>query len=380
MEIAPKGVVSLLYENLRSWDQRAVLKFSLYPFVDFYTEVEKQSRAAKGPIEGQDFLAISLTNKFANQKHGFPIKIAELECKKRGIGIHDLADYLNRSSAIHKGTREFDGLKVERNFAKIFSRPYEKNTDKSFEEYVKSKGHDGWKGLLKTKKNERASTTRKVAPICEFRNYYLTNRRAAKRKNKNLPGRRSIQSFGYFHGFNQMLMLTESNPRTLKHYLNDLISALLSGQKSSTAQNIVIGKNIDRARAMIASQIVKREPVGELSNPLNLIDEIGERLSNKLLGGKFQPEPALSVQFKDMNPQQKRIIEVAIISGALIADFTNKSEVLLFDIEGIRTRISHSLAPSFPMPTITGRKITFTKEIDFHILENRPDLLSWKNL
>ena len=353
MEIAPRHVVSMLYENLRSWDQRAVLKFSLFPYVDFYSLEEKMRSSVKGPVEGQDYQAFQLTNEFQKKDSEFAQKLVEAECARRDLSVFELARYLNSSKAIHPGTRKSDGIKSTRIFEAVFQRPFEQKTDPALIEHISKKGYKTAKDFTSAQgENTRARMIRKIAPIVEFRNYYLSEERS-KRKGKSRRG--SPKGFGYYHGYNQIVDLTECNPRAIKYYINDLLDALQKGEDAGVAQNRVIGRNVDRFRALIASQSVPDESdASAMENSLRLADKIASMIVPEVLSEKFKTEPRLTVEFKNLDEQTKRTVEVAINAGALIVDQSRNNAMLIYDVEDQRLRLSHSFAPYFPLPLITG--------------------------
>lgn len=378
MEIAPRHVVSMLYENLRSWDQRAVLKFSLFPYVDFYSLEEKLNNADKGPVEGQDYRAFQLTNEFSKQNSEFAEKLVNAECQKRNTTIYELASYLNQSKAIHPSSRIFDGLKSRRNFEEIFSIPFIQKTDKAIVEHIKKQGFNTASEFVSVQgENRRARMIRKIAPLCEFRNYYLSHERS---KNKGKSRRGSPKGFGYYHGYNQILALTEGNPRSIMYYVNDLLDSMRVGEKPSVAQNRAIGNNVDRFRALIASQIVPVEGDGaRIENTLSFTDKLAQVFVRQVLSDKFRTEPRLTAEFKNLEEQTRRIVEVAINAGALIVDQNRNDSMLVFDVEEQRLRLSHCFAPYFPLPLITGGKpiqLSVVEESE-SFFKDQSDLFGW---
>ncbi len=353
MEIAPKVVVSMLYENLRSWDHRAVLKFSLFPYADFRDLVnfENPVDITKSPVEGQDYVTFVLADSFTKSPSQFVQKLVEKECEKRGTTIFELARYLNHSKA--NKSRRFNGLNYERDMERIFHQSFYDNPDSGFKEWLKEKGFEKVEDLIEvTGENERARTVRKIAPIVEFRSYYLSHSRG---KDGSQSGAISHKGFGYYHGYNQIIDLTEGNPRALKFYINSLLDAMQNNESSITAQNRVIKENVDRFRALCASQVVPYcISSTDSETTLGFIDKLGLIFRGQILGEKLKTTSQLSCEFKNLTPQIRVVIEVAVNAGALILDHSNNLGKLIFDVEGKRMRLSHRFSPFFPLPTITG--------------------------
>lgn len=376
MEIAPHRLVHELFENLRSFDQRAVLKFSLFPYVEFYNWLHGPDVVSDSPGPSNDFISINLANRFTHSDTSFSNALVDGICKSRKIDKNDFCDYLNGSSAIPSGTRIFDKSGLHRNHPGILKKIIDDRSDPSFLSYVKDKGIATPDDMESLKENKRAAFVRKPFPIAELRMYYLKEKPSV----EDGVMRRSIKGFGYYHGFDQILTLTEGNPRAIHFYINELIDAFLSGQASSTAQNAAIGRNVNRFRAFVATQAVPHTSAqGMLRNTLNVVDRLGADISNYLFDNKFRPEPPLSFKFKDLDQTTKEIVGIAINAGAIVPEQPSDDKHLIFDLIGYRLRVSHRLSPYYPLPTITGqskplRRIPSSKnEID-----TQPDLLSYR--
>jgi len=375
MEIAPKSILSHLYENLRSFDQRAALKFSLFPYVDFYEEQGGFIANQASPEDAQDFHPVILSSKFANPDYTFARGLIQSECERRSVSYGAFRRYLNSSKAILPGTREFSDTGFERRPATIYEHAVGQAGDLSLKQHLISKGIkdardiDGLRG-----ENRRAEVVRKVFPIAEIRSYYLV-----KTKDKKNPSRRtSAKGYGYYHGFDQLLALTEGNPRAIKYYLNDLISDMVDGKEAHRSQNAAIPMNVDRFRAMVASQAIPRDLSGEDRSALKVLDAMGFALADGVLGDVFHPEPPLSFRLKNIHPSLKDALVSAVNSGALVVEQNVSGKKLLFDLEGCRVRLSYRLAPFFKLPTISGQERLLSGMPEVRkTLDAQPDLLTW---
>lgn len=375
MEIAPKRVLAQLYENLRSFDQRAVLKFSLFPYIDFYSLEQRVAAAERGPVDGQDFHSVILANKFANPDYKLSRKLIANECIAAGTSLTDFANYLNSSSSIHKNTRKFSTSGTERNFVEIHAMAV-KAGDSSYVNYMAKNGIRKAGDIREIKgDNRRAQLIRKPLPIAEIRSYYLVkNGRTSGRDNR----RTSSKGYGYYHGFDQILALTEGNPRAIKYYISDLLKSFLAKENPAVAQNHAISRNVDRFRALISAHTFSNNVLDrQIRSTLELVDKLGDALSENLLGQEFQPEPTLSYISKDVKKELWDTLELAINSGALVVEQWSGSK-LIFDIEGYRLRVSHRLAPFYKLPTITGQPRTLSRLPETKLsYAQQPDLLNW---
>lgn len=377
MEIAPKRVLQQLYENLRSFDQRAVLKFSLFPFMDFYQVEERLAAMGTGPVDGQDYHSIVLTGNFANADYSFARRIFAQECHERSVNFGAFIAYLNKSNAIHRGTRDTKPSGFERRVDKIFAFS-QRAADRKFVEFMKANDLASEEAINALRgENNRAEMLRKIAPIAEIRSYYFT--RDLKRLDIEERLRRtSSKGYGYFHGFDQLLALSESNPRAIKYFMNELIPAFIKQDVSAVAQNRIIPRNVDRFRALIAAHTYSS---GVQSNSslatLFVIDTLGHFLAENLLSEEFHPQPPLSFTVKSLAPELRDAIVLGLNSGGLIADQRGHGRQLLFDLEGCRIRISHRLSPYFKLPTITGQPRILSHLPPINVSRRQPDLLNW---
>ena len=376
MEIAPKAVLTRLYDSLRSYDQRAVLKFSLFPYADFYSFEKRELFPGVGPVAGQDFDPVVLANDFANPDYSLSRMLIENDCRAANVDFGEFSNYLNASSSILPGTRKFTSKGFGRNFEEIFAHSTDVG-DRSYIEYMEKNGVRKASDVHQVRgEKRRAQVLRKPAPIAEIRSYYFA-------KTGNGGGtsarRASTKGFGYYHGIDQIVAITEGNPRAIKYYLNDLLANFLKNEDPSVAQNRAISRNVDRFRALAAAHALPNDlRDAEPQSTLELVDRLGNVLSERLLGLDFQPEPQLSYILKDVKPSIKPAIEVAINSGALVVDARLGSTQLIFDLEGCRVRISHRLAPFYKLPTITGQSRILSGLPEMNAASVRePDLLNW---
>lgn len=376
MEIAPKRVLAQLYENLRSFDQRAVLKFSLFPYIDFYSLDQRVAASERGPVDGQDFHSVILANKFANPDYTLSRKLIANECRAAGTSLGEFASYLNSSSSIHKNTRTFTEVGFERNFVNIHSVAGQAG-DSSYISYMEKHGVRKASDIDQIKgEKRRAQLVRKPLPIAEIRSYYLVK---SSRISKTDSRRTSAKGYGYYHGFDQILALTEGNPRAIKYYMGDLLKSFMANENPAVAQNRVISRNVDRFRALISAHTYSNEVLDrQIHSVLSLVDKLGDALSENLLGQSFQPEPALSYVVKNVRSELKDALELAINSGALVVDQSSGGRQLIFDLEGCRFRLSHRLAPFYKLPTITGQPRVLSNIPETMLsYDKQPDLLNW---
>ncbi|MGH1464124.1 MAG: hypothetical protein ACRBBQ_02070 [Cognatishimia sp.] len=376
MEIAPPALIRTLFENLRSFDQRAALKFSLFPYVEFHSLLSGHGIRSDSPGSSNDFVSINLAPNFTQSHNSFSVSLIEGICEERGFTLAEIREYLNNSTAIHQNTRVFLKDSFNRDFKGMLANSIERKSDPSFMEFLSKRGINAPADIDQLSETKRAALIRKTFPIAEIRQYYLKDRPSV----ENGVLRRSIKGYGYYHGFDQISSLTEQNPRAIYFYFSELISQMKSGVASSTAQNKTIRQNVDRFRAFVATQAIPHHTNnGKLRNTLNVVDRIGTNLSLFLFNEIFRAEPPLSFIFKDLDETTKSIIGIAINTGAIVPEQPTDDTHLIFDLVGYRLRVSHRLAPFYPLPMITSKPKTFSRiPSDKGRVDQQPDLLSYR--
>lgn len=365
MEIAPKSVLNAVYQSMRSFDRRAVVKFSLFPFIDF---ISKEEDGRTGPREGHDFETLILSGRFKNESYKFSDEIVATICTRRGVSHEDFRKFVN--SAAGRNSLDLSGSdKTRRRYINIFSSLQSK--DESFKKYLSEKE------ILLTKipdysENDRMPHIRKLAGIAEFRNSFLRSFRNGK------SYRSSRKSHRHYSNYTQILKLTEQNPRALSFFVEDIIKGMKSTSSPERVLNEIINKNVDRFRALVATQTIPYDPAnnGAFAHALDVVDNLGREISAECLDREFQPEPSLAFKIsKNMDGYSLRILGIAANSGAIILE-SARQQSLHRDISKMRFRISYQLAPWYPIPTQLGNSKVISR-LTFKRVVDQPSLFGW---
>lgn len=366
MEIAPKSILNAVYQSMRSFDRRAVVKFSLFPYIDF---ISKEEDGRTGPREGHDFETLVLSGRFKNENYNFSDEIVATICERRGVSREEFRKFVNLA-ADRDSLDVSEGDKTRRRYVRIFSSLQHK--DESFKKYLSDKGISLSK-IPEYSENDRMPHIRKLAGVAEFRNSFLRSFINGK------SIRSSRKSHKHYSNYNQLLKLTEQNPRALSFYVEDIIRGMKSSGSPERILNEVINKNVDRFRALVATQIVPYDPAnnGAFAHALDVVDNLGREISAECLDRAFQPEPSLAFKIsKNMDDYALRILGIAANSGAIILE-PARQQSLHLDISKMRFRISYQLAPWYPIPTQLGNskiisRLTFKRVVD------QPSLFGWE--
>ncbi len=365
MEIAPQSILNEIYQRLRSFDSRAVIKFSLFPYIDF---VKEDGSSRSGPQEGHDFETITLSGKFKNETYSFASELISKICDSRDVNLDSFKKYVNSAADQHTLQFKDNGHRIRR-YKEIFRSLSEK--DHTFASYLKDNNIIISEISNYTEKN-KAPLVRKLGGVSEFRYHYLKSFKGGK------GIKASRKSYHYFNSFDQILKLTEQNPRAIHFYCDDIINCMNANRPSQGALKDVIKKNVNRFRALVATQIVPFDPSynKRMSHALDVVDILGEGLYTQLITKTFSPEPQLAFKIaQSMGDYSLRILGIAVNSGAIILDESNQRGLHL-DLQGLRFRISYQLSPWYPLPTQTGseRKIS---HLEFHQPEAQNALFNW---
>ena len=365
MEIAPKNILNAVYQSMRSFDRRAVVKFSLFPYIDF---ISKEEDGRTGPREGHDFETLILSGRFKNESYSFSDEIVAAICMRRGVSHEAFRKFVN-SAADRNSLDVSSSDKTRRRYVNIFSSLRDK--DESFKKYLSEKNIS----LIKIPEYSESNSMphiRKLAGIAEFRNSFLRSFKNAK------SHRTSRKSHRHYSNYSQILKLTEQNPRALSFYVEDIIKGMKSTGSSERILNEIINKNVDRFRALVATQIVPYDPAnnGAFAHALDVVDNLGQEISAECLDRPFQPEPSLAFKIsKNMDEYSLQILGIAANSGAIILE-SAQQQGLHLNISKMRFRISYQLAPWYPVPTQLGNSKVISR-LTFKRVVDQPSLFGW---
>jgi hypothetical protein len=365
MEIAPKNILNAVYQSMRSFDRRAVVKFSLFPYIDF---ISKEEDGRTGPREGHDFETLILSGRFKNESYSFSDEIVAAICMRRGVSHVAFRKFVN-SAADRNSLDVSSSDKTRRRYVNIFSSLRDK--DESFKKYLSEKNISLIK-IPEYSESDSMPHIRKLAGIAEFRNSFLRSFKNAK------SHRTSRKSHRHYSNYSQILKLTEQNPRALSFYVEDIIKGMKSTGSSERILNEIINKNVDRFRALVATQIVPYDPAnnGAFAHALDVVDNLGQEISAECLDRPFQPEPSLAFKIsKNMDEYSLQILGIAANSGAIILE-SALQQGLHLNISKMRFRISYQLAPWYPVPTQLGNSKVISR-LTFKRVVDQPSLFGW---
>jgi energy-coupling factor transporter ATP-binding protein EcfA2 len=359
LEIAPVPVKKAIFQSLRSFDSRFVLKISASPFDEALDETPI------GPMAGHDVNYINLFESTSLEVQRFSSKLFTELCKSLGLGSPQANDvlgnrgYLDHIASLTSSEFEIgndgDRWAPDSYYVKAFRELARK--DNSFGKYLIDKDLDLDK-LGALTEVERAAKVRKISALVLIRLAFLT--RDGFKSRQPIASIKQVPSI--YTGSTQIFTMCEGNPR----WLIGLLRPLLEGTKNPP--KVVAYLQSERIRKSIATFIalLSTLPSEQASRPigsvLDLVETVGRYFRAQMLSENFASEPVLSFRIDDqLSPKILTLVARAVNQGAFV--FIRDKEVArpLGSNIGRRVRLSHLLAPHYALPLIVGRSIPLSK-------------------
>lgn len=346
LEIAPLPVQEVLFAALRAAPSPLLLKYALTPRrrIPF-------GEGSERPLPANDFDLISLS--YATREEGAPEQEREKFCVALWESLvtelcPDRIDILsspfrvleNPNVASRRDRKYQEDIEVK--FGQVFRDLAQK--DSSFREYVQSKGVI-LSDLNKTEQKVRDSVVRKVRPIAEIRNYYLSSDGDEKLR------RTSRRNLAPYCGAERIFSVSEGHPRWLKYTLASMLSYLNARDRIRVADQ---NRELEHSLQRIESRI-RALPTEQMST-YDLIESIGTYFRNQVLGPAFRPDPSLSFTVDEgVNEEVIACLEQALYIGAVIPRNGEVVNMFTKGLVGQRLRLSNWLAPFYRLPLVAGK-------------------------
>lgn len=347
LEISPKWLKDAAFSSMRSINQRILLKMSAAPFDD---DLEENANPT-APTALNDYETIPLWYTTKDEGFDFCKKIAHNLINKNSSILHSTGDALGTSildSDAGRGTYA-PGGDAHKRIERLAER------DATFAEYLASLPFD-YRNLTGVPEPMMAQHIRKPIEIIVFREFFLKSRRGRIEK-------RSRKSLDIYAGESSVYAISEGNPRWLIGLMNRMID--LSNGTVPIPHNVQsrsILETTNRFRALLRT--IPAPSAHADRGLLALIDRIGSGFTARLLGDKFDPEPALSfIVPADASNDLLDAVSTAVRSGALVYLPDSAADIAIVSPRGKRFRISFMLAPNYSLPLIKGRYISLNSLI-----------------
>jgi hypothetical protein len=376
VEIAPDAVKKQVWQSVRSYDPRCLIKFSASPFDEEMARIN----GPKQPMEGNDYVSIDLAFMPRRDIQNFSQRMLSGICAKHRVKVSEADEWLGSSvfdddfsedigedgdiregGATATATRR---LAPGGFYEKLFLRLAAK--DPTFKVYLGKNGINA-EQLGRLPEYRKAAAVRKILAIAVIRDAFFSSPGAAPavisggrrlKFNKRVPD--------VYTGKNALFALCEGNPRWLLGLLRPLVADLAARKKDGTghgrgAQSARIERAITSFLTLLAT-IQAHDDARRALSVFDLIEALGTYCTRQIIGKAFNPDPALSFLVDaGLSPDDRRTVIHALHQGALVLVPEKGKSIRPWDVVGNRVRVAYLLAPRYRAPLVLGRPVEMSK-------------------
>lgn len=353
LEIAPISIQRVLFGALRAAPHPLFLKYSITP----RRQIPLGDKAELS-LPANDYQVVSLSH--ATREEGGPEREREAFCIAlwRGVvqemmpsqqdslenpfKIFEDPNFSSFESTGGRKDRSSGGrASLDEKFGAVFRELAAK--DESFNDYLVRKGVV-LRNLDECSQLVKDSVVRKVRPLVEIRNYYLSTGSGGVRK-------ASRKASSPYCGCRRIFAISEGHPRWLKFTLAAMLSNLTENLHIRVADQ---GREIDNSVYRIDARI-KALPAKNMSTKF-FVDKLGFYFKEQVLGKNFRADPCLSFYVDDgIETEILECLEQALYIGAIIPMHEDVMDVFTRGLVGHRFRLSNWLAPLYRLPLLAGK-------------------------
>jgi hypothetical protein len=334
LEIAPRWLQAELFEALRSFDQRFLLKLTWSPVLptDLMPKQERQ----------HDYAAIRMWHGHAADARPFCKEFSTRLLQYRLASPKVTPGDVFGTSPFAQEDIESDptysrGAPIWRAMIELAKR------DATFREYLVQHGINPDDPIAETV-SQRDESLRKVKPIVLLREAYLKD-------SKDRVLRRSRKNPLLYYGEDAIYAMSEGNPRLLAGLLSELLdvdSKPLGGEPSPVkpeTQSRILHSASQRMLTRIKTYPVERRSrKGSLSG---LIEKLGHYLHSELVTQEFRADPVGSFFVdQEVSPHVLAELSVGLLIGAFVHVKSPQADIAT-SVVGSRLRLSYMLAPAY---------------------------------
>jgi hypothetical protein len=349
LEIAPVEIQRLLFQSLRSTDQKLIFKLALSPSA----EAASIFREILGPSSGNDFDEISLY---------FEPKESQAFCEIlwERLAKGTSAEHLRPAAVLgHSLFHEPESVNPYDRAGKwqVSSSSLAKK-DPSYVSFL-SKYKIDPNDLASAPLNLRSAVVRKIGPMVGFRDYmfkYDVQTKTVKTRNdKSKPSK-------LYSGWEALCLVTEGNPR----WFTGIVKTLLLARDSSVSRREL--SNETQYTCLVTASRKFMDYVATIPRPAreglsgtegglkSLIDALVQRFRNEILKDDFSLDPVLSFQVDSVSEDVRQAIIDGLYAGAFIpVGDVERRFAFSKDLAGQRLRMTYLLAPLEILPLRSGK-------------------------
>ncbi|EKF9986146.1 hypothetical protein O1D80_003658 [Vibrio cholerae] len=246
-------------------------------------------------------------------------------------------------------TKYSSNIRSSSHWVSEFNELYSK--DATFKKYIDENNIDYIDEL--TKKERSSSKLRKISPQVAFRNAFINSN--GKRK-----GRKSLPEF--YSGWEAISTISEGNPRWLISVLNPLFASYDQKKVPDSQQMTKVKASTDSYRAMLKTLPLSNNMGLSTSEPvLSLLERIANYFNSRLIDDDFMPSPPSTFKVdRGISSDIEKALMIAWNYGAIVCVSPESTFGTYDNLQGLRFRLSHLLAPTFDLPLTTGPSINLS--------------------
>ena len=317
LELAPDVFIQPLIDAMRGGPQNIIFKLALSPY-------HKGMSITKDSFSGMNNQDLTFINLSGVRKEGedFAKELSQNIFFKYGLN-EKINTYFESDEGINK-KNDFDELIIK---------------DKSFYEYASRQRINISYDMLDDNKK---AVYRRIQFNVHLRNYYLKDGKSKASRKRASP---------YYVGFDKVCAMLEYNPRMLVGIMNIFASIAKKNGVIKEHEQLHNIKNYAMSFKSLLSTIAVNSSSKEFVTLFDIIDKIGNYLSNEIHGNVFNSDPRGTIIFdNEFNDNYISAIGLALNSGALIIE---KSGIDSFhdidDIKNSRCRLSYIFSPEYKL-------------------------------
>lgn len=329
-EIAPQHLLDKVIKNMRSSAGKIIFKVALVP-CGFHQKIKHETSNVN------DYSVVELwyvkkgesssfCNNLVKSRYGLESPVKQLGNTKYSSSIGSSSQWIS----------EFNELYVK---------------DITFKEYINKNEIDFVNEL--NKKERTSSKVRKISPQVAFRNAFIN-------ANGRRKGRKSLPEF--YSGWEAISTISEGNPRWLISVLNPLFANYNHKKVPDSQQMSKVKGSTDSYRAMLKTLPLSNNMGLSTSEPvLNLLEKIAKYFNSRLIDDEFKPSPPSTFKVdRGISSDIEKALMIAWNYGAIVCVSPESTFGTYDNLQGLRFRLSHLLAPTFELPLTTGQSINLS--------------------
>jgi hypothetical protein len=340
LEIAPESVKTFLFASIRSFDDRAVIKLAMAPYMEEYEF--GASPVSAHALHDYSTVVLSYANK--EDAREFTNELVRNTFRRFNLETNNVpALFANPTEVRGLGRRTAGIAKGRRSLPAEFGQLAGK--DQTFARYLSERS------VLSAEANpteeQWAQEVRKIVPIVTLRNFYIksfTDRASVDRSRKATP----------YTGFPAILDATEGNPRAILTMIGPMVPGFIeSNQHSASLRPISTAEQTAGIRRVefLLTSLLRVIPLDFNRDSrlglLEFVDRLGSALSDRLLKQPFSPDYVSSfVLDANVTAGVVKAVGRGLNAGAFIHVPWPEAtpDTLLRGLGGQRFRLSYALA------------------------------------